>query len=440
MSATGLSTGVTYYLRVYANTNCNNTSSNYGTSFAFATSSTCITPGTPINLSGSPTGQTTANLSWAAGNPVGSSPVTYYWVVGTSPSVTWANGVAQNSTSETFAFATGLTSGTTYYLRVYATTDCYNSSSNYGTSSAFTTTSGGGVPPNDNCSGATTLLVNSTCNYLTNQTTANATAEFPPSTCSGFSSTFGYDVWYKFVANSTNQTIKVLGGLVFDSVVGLYSSCSSNSLIDCIDATVIEEEETLNVSGLTVGTTYYVRVYNFGGQVGTFAICVVGTGQQNPPGNFNITLTPQCNGATSRVYVQWTQASNATNYDIYRNGTPYYSNTPYDQTGFYDNGVVSGVVYTYKVVAKNTGGNTDNSNGTLQATALNCSCIDNPTLPTYNNGAVVQIKAPNTINATNKINTGANILFQAGKTIYLNPGFIVEQGAIFIAQMGGCNN
>lgn len=53
---------------------------------------------------------------------------------------------------------------------------------------------------------------------------------------------------------------------------------------------------------------------------------------------------------------------------------------------------------------------------------------------------MVQIKAPNNINAKNRINLGANVLYQAGKTITLNVEFLVENGAIFKAQMGGCNN
>ena len=37
---------------------------------------TCTTPGTPLNVTGTQTGQTTANLSWSAGSPAGSSTVT----------------------------------------------------------------------------------------------------------------------------------------------------------------------------------------------------------------------------------------------------------------------------------------------------------------------------------------------------------------------------
>src|ERR1051326_5982304 len=48
--------------------------------------SSCTTPGTPTAITGTATGQTTDNLSWAAGSPAGSTTVTYYWFVSTNPS------------------------------------------------------------------------------------------------------------------------------------------------------------------------------------------------------------------------------------------------------------------------------------------------------------------------------------------------------------------
>jgi pimeloyl-ACP methyl ester carboxylesterase len=131
--------------------------------------SSCSTPGVPQNTVGSPSGQTSANLSWAAGSPAGSSTITYYWVVGTSSSVVY-NGsgvVAQGITNGTTMndIATGLTCGIPYYLRVYSHTDCGSgSNSSYSTSPSFIITCGCTPPstpstptPNTPVSGPVTL-------------------------------------------------------------------------------------------------------------------------------------------------------------------------------------------------------------------------------------------------------------------------------------------
>lgn len=91
------------------------------------------------------------------------------------------------------------------------------------------------------------------------------------------------------------------------------------------------------------------------------------------PGAFTLTVTPECNGTTSRMALSWTASANATSYDIYKNGALWDSNittTTYTNT----NGVVSGTNYTYSVKAKNAGATqTINSNGTVSVTALNCA-------------------------------------------------------------------
>ncbi len=51
--------------------------------------------------------------------------------------------------------------------------------------------------------------------------------------------------------------------------------------------------------------------------------------------------------------------------------------------------------------------------------------------------AVRTITAP--LGLTNTINSGSNVVYRAGKSITLNPGFKANSGAVFKAQIGGCN-
>nr|WP_294935361.1 N-acetylmuramoyl-L-alanine amidase [uncultured Flavobacterium sp.] len=96
------------------------------------------------------------------------------------------------------------------------------------------------------------------------------------------------------------------------------------------------------------------------------------------PGTFSLTATPECSGTTSRIKLTWTASSNATGYDIYRNGSLYASNI--NGTQYLNTSITVGTTYTYYVKAKNTTGTTNNSNGTLSATAINCSAPGSFTL------------------------------------------------------------
>lgn len=60
--------------------------------------------------------------------------------------------------------------------------------------------------------------------------------------------------------------------------------------------------------------------------------------------------------------------------------------------------------------------------------------------PTDNiNSNVGTKQAAQTISATNKILTSANVIYRAGNSIEFNAGFEAQSGSIFTAQIGGCN-
>ncbi|MBA4852405.1 S-layer family protein [Emticicia sp. BO119] len=55
-------------------------------------------------------------------------------------------------------------------------------------------------------------------------------------------------------------------------------------------------------------------------------------------------------------------------------------------------------------------------------------------------GGIITEKVSQKITATHKIISAANVSYRAGKAIELNPGFVVEIGAVFKAEIEGCGN
>ena len=48
-------------------------------------------------------------------------------------------------------------------------------------------------------------------------------------------------------------------------------------------------------------------------------------------------------------------------------------------------------------------------------------------------------QASTTISATSKVTGSANVLYKAGNSVTLNPGFKADSGTVFRAEIGGCN-
>lgn len=206
---------------------------------------------------------------------------------------------------------TGLTVGSTYLIRVYH----FGPGSGSGDFQICVTHAVPAAPANDICSSDITLTSSLTCNY-TAGSTSGATQSIP-GTCVG---TGDDDVWYSFTAVATAHTVKVQSGAGFDAVIDIRdgSSCSGIN-ITCSDNSGSAGLETANLTGLTVGSLYLVRVYHFGTGSGTgdFQICVTHTttactytiaptnlsfSAAAGTGTVNVTTTSGCN---------WTSTSNA---------------------------------------------------------------------------------------------------------------------------------
>lgn len=127
-------------------------------------------------------------------------------------------------------------------------------------------------PANDNCANAEVLTQLPVC-LPTNGSTLGATVSIPAVVCDGFTGA-GEDVWYQFVATSTIAQVQVQGLVAFDPVVVAYASCGG-AVLSCADATFNGGQETMILTGLTAGNTYFVRVYGFSATGnGDFTICV----------------------------------------------------------------------------------------------------------------------------------------------------------------------
>jgi hypothetical protein len=127
------------------------------------------------------------------------------------------------------------------------------------------------IPANDECSNAISLSTNTSC-VTTDGTTLGATQS--QSGCSG---TADDDVWYSFVATNTEHTIRVAGSSLQDPVFQVFNgSCAGSSLV-CEDSFGGTTPETSTLTGLTIGNTYFIRVYSYSSNVrtrGTFTICI----------------------------------------------------------------------------------------------------------------------------------------------------------------------
>ncbi|MGH1384996.1 hypothetical protein, partial [Kordia sp.] len=349
INATGLSIGTTYYVRVYsyggagnagtfdicvttpivipANDDCAN-----ATALGVSPTDTCVTSvsGTTENATQS---IAAINCNGTTGNA--DDDVWYSFVATafehdiTVTAGTLTNAVidlrsgacdgtnidcadATTGSSDEVINATGLSIGSTYYVRVYSR----GGAGNVGTFDICVTTPPQ-PPTNDDCANATALTVSgTTCTTSVSGTTENATQSIAAISCNGSTGNANDDVWYSFTATQANHDITVTPGTLTNAVVDLRSGTCTGTNIDCADATTGTSAEVINATGLTTGTTYYVRVYSFGstGNEGTFDICV--TSPITPPSNddcgtataLSISPTSTCVTSVSGTTVNATQS------------------------------------------------------------------------------------------------------------------------------------
>ncbi|MCT8340119.1 proprotein convertase P-domain-containing protein [Flavobacteriaceae bacterium TK19130] len=218
-----------------------------------------------------------ADFSWEAG--IGAT--NYTWEVVPSGNGQGNGVVDSGTTSSLAASASGLSPNAEYDF--YIKSDC---ETNYSDAVSFTTLA---VPPiNDDCTNAIALTVNAdeSCGSVTAGTTLGATASPQPDDATG---TPNNDVWFTFEATATNNIIVIsnvvnLGGGTSTSTDMGMSVFNDADGCNMTAANEVGESDpnTLELTGLTIGNTYYVRVYGWSSNIqnNTFDICI---GTPPPP-------------------------------------------------------------------------------------------------------------------------------------------------------------
>ncbi|TPD69860.1 T9SS type A sorting domain-containing protein [Flavobacterium microcysteis] len=173
-----------------------------------------------------------------------------------------------NSTLLNYSDIRGLTIGNTYFIRVFSYESNHASES---TTFTVCVTSFPPPPANDECSGAVALTVNPdlSCSSRTSGTVVSATN----SGVATVTGTADDDVWYSFVATATSHKISIIKeGVDFDLVHEVMEgTCGSLVTLSSINF------NSSIISGLTVGTTYYIRVFSYGSypqESTSFDICI----------------------------------------------------------------------------------------------------------------------------------------------------------------------
>lgn len=180
----------------------------------------------------------------------------------------------------------GLTIGSTYYIRIINETN--NTTLN-------TTTCITSIPGNDEPSGAFPLAVNNTSvctptqfnNYFA--TNSNCSPSIPNPSCSSYVPGTSQDVWYSVVVPASGNLVVNNSGQPYG--LALYSGtnspgCGSMTEVICAETGGVSNPSNFagfSLTGLTPGT-YYLRAWRKAGGTNTFSLCATSV-PITPPAN-----------------------------------------------------------------------------------------------------------------------------------------------------------
>ncbi len=132
---------------------------------------------------------------------------------------------------------------------------------------------------NDECDGAIPLTVSADCQPSTFSNVC-ATQSLDAMLCDGSLGNANDDVWYSFTATASDMSVGGAPNGSMDIAMQLFSgTCASLTAIDCADLAGAGGPDDLQASGLTIGDTYYLRVYDWANsyayQDPSYELCVV---------------------------------------------------------------------------------------------------------------------------------------------------------------------
>jgi hypothetical protein len=204
--------------------------------------------------------------------PAYSTPIDYDWEIVPSGNAQGVGVIVSGSTGGVNNASSGNVLNVSTSYSIFVRSNCDTDGNSIYLGPLNFTTNANSPPANDFCSGAITLLEETgKANAAAATPTAGtllggAGTDVNAESCGGNTGNARDDVWYKFVAQSTNAHITVEPSPNFDVVVTLYSGdCNTLSYLACSDANISSpSSEEINYTGLSIGNTYYTRTYYFG--------------------------------------------------------------------------------------------------------------------------------------------------------------------------------
>ena len=146
------------------------------------------------------------------------------------------------------------------------------SNSNYIGIDSFTYYSTLTEPENDDCETSIALDHSAIC------APSNGSLQVATESIPGCDGSANNDVWYAFTANTNAASIEVIGSNELDAVVEIYAgTCGNLNSLGCINNGYEGDPEATISNNLIIGSTYYVRIYDWNNWVPNtmdFTVCV----------------------------------------------------------------------------------------------------------------------------------------------------------------------